>query len=126
MKPGGVQILADLFDCDPCLLNDRTLIDAALSAAARAAGAAIVKQDVHAFDPHGITGVAILAESHLAIHTWPEHGYATLDIFTCGETARPDQAIDVVANILAARKVTRCSLKRGEDVLAPLAEDTRP
>jgi S-adenosylmethionine decarboxylase proenzyme len=126
VKAGGVQVLADLFNCDPRLLNDRAVIDTALSTAAHAAGVTVVKQDVHAFDPHGFTGIAILAESHLAIHTWPEHAYATVDIFTCGETARPDQAIDAVANILGARTVTRCSLNRGEGVLAPLAEDTRP
>lgn len=124
MKAGGVQVLADLFNCDPGLLNDRAVVEAALSVAAHAAGATIVRHDVHQFEPHGITGIAILAESHLTIHTWPEHAYATLDIFTCGETATPERAVDAVADILKPTTITRCSFHRGEEALTPVVGGT--
>ena len=119
MRAGGVQVLADLFECDPAMLDNRAVVEAALYRAASAARTTVVKHDVHQFQPHGVTGIAILAESHLAIHTWPEHGYATVDIFTCGETATPNLAIDAVADMFKASSVTRCVVQRGEPLLSP-------
>lgn len=113
MNPGGVHIVADFFDCDGATLDDSSAIAEALTAAATAAGATLVSQHVHPFSPCGVTGVAILAESHLAIHTWPEHRYAAIDIFTCGDVALPARAIDELGHLLLPTTQSRWTLVRG-------------
>jgi len=82
----GHQIVAEFYACDPALLADVGFITAAMLEAARRTGATIVTQTFHHFSPHGVSGAVIIAESHLAIHTWPEYGYAAVDLFTCGDT----------------------------------------
>ena len=90
----GSHLLADLYGCQH--LMDSTRIEAVLQKAAQAAGATIVMSHVHDFPaPGGVTGVVLLAESHISIHTWPEHGFAAVDIFMCG-TAKTDVALDQV------------------------------
>ena len=84
--------------------------------AARACGAAIVDLKVHKFPPIGVTGIAILTESHLAIHTWPEYGYAGVDIFTCGEHADPTEAVSVLRRQFEADHVQVMRLDRGMSV----------
>ncbi|MCK6552109.1 adenosylmethionine decarboxylase, partial [Myxococcota bacterium] len=83
MNALGRHELVELYDCDPATLDDEAAIATHMLAAARAAGATIITERFHKFAPHGVSGVVILAESHLTIHTWPEHGYAALDLFTC-------------------------------------------
>ena len=83
LPSAGVHLTIDLWGADG--LDDRRLIEGALVNAARAARATLLKLFVHEFEPFGITGVALLAESHISVHTWPEHGYAAFDIFTCGD-----------------------------------------
>ena len=89
-------MLADLAGIDAALLTDPDAIDALLRKAATCAGAAILHSHFHAFGPGmGVTGVLLLAESHISIHTWPEHGFAAADIFMCGD-ARPQLALEVI------------------------------
>lgn len=82
--PLGSQIVADLFDCDEELLKHVETVEAAMIAGAIEGHATIVSKCFKQFDPFGVSGVLVIAESHIAIHTWPEHKYAAIDIFTCG------------------------------------------
>jgi len=106
-RPAGIHLLADLHGIEAALLTDAGRIDALLREAALAAGARILHSHFHTFGPGmGITGVLLLAESHISIHTWPEVGFAAADIFMCG-AARPQLALDVIDQALApsAREV---------------------
>ena len=80
----GTHILLELYDCPPERLKTPPVAEAALLAAARAMGATVRSHHFHAFSPYGVSGVVIIEESHLTVHTWPEYGYAAVDIFTCG------------------------------------------
>jgi len=104
----GTHLLADLSGIAPHLLTDCGGIEALLRDAAGAAGATILHSHFHAFGPgQGVTGVVLLAESHISIHTWPEQGFAAADIFMCGGTA-PQRALDVlVRTLLPARSAVR-------------------
>ena len=85
----GTHLIIELSGCDQRILGDVEQIRGAMVMAAVEAGATIVGQSFHKFSPGGVTGIVALAESHLSIHTWPEHGYAAADIFTCGAALRP-------------------------------------
>jgi len=91
-EPRGTHYLIDLFDCNAEKLNDESFIEASLLAAAELAGTQILHFYFHQFEPMGITGSVVIAESHINIHTWPEHGYAAVDVFTCGESSFPKVA----------------------------------
>ncbi|WP_432723550.1 adenosylmethionine decarboxylase [Jeongeupia wiesaeckerbachi] len=93
IEPVGRHLLADLCGVPPALLSDAVAIEAALRAAAADAGATVLFGHVHPFgDGQGVTGVLLLMESHISIHTWPEHGFAAVDVFMCGD-ARPELAL---------------------------------
>jgi len=81
--------------------------------AARRAGATVVEKAFHQFNPYGVSGVVIIAESHLFIHTWPEHGYAAVDIFTCGDQVRAEMAAEWLAEKMESRNFTMIELRRG-------------
>ena len=109
----GLHLLADLHGVDPVLLRDAAAIEALLRRAALAAGARILHGHFHRFgEGGGVTGVLLLAESHISIHTWPEAGFAALDIFMCGE-ARPRVALEVVEAELGAGACALRSIVRG-------------
>lgn len=113
-RPAGIHLLADLAGVDAALLVDADAIDALLRTAAVAAGARILHSHFHTFGPGaGVTGVLLLAESHISIHTWPEHGFAAADIFMCGD-AQPQRALDVID--AAFRPATRAvqTIARGQ------------
>jgi S-adenosylmethionine decarboxylase len=94
-------------------LSNPALVESALSASAEVAGAILLKMDLHVFSSTGgITGVAILAESHISIHTWPEHGYAALDLFMCGD-AMPHRAIPIIRSAFSPSRITMVEQKRG-------------
>ncbi len=84
-SPKGVHYLLECSGIDLSILNDKDRLEKILCDGATAAGATVVESTIHAFNPHGLSGVIVIAESHIAIHTWPEDGYAAVDIFTCGE-----------------------------------------
>ncbi|MGZ8360662.1 MAG: adenosylmethionine decarboxylase [Allosphingosinicella sp.] len=108
----GRHLIADLHGCSG--LADLGLIKRALEAAAAAAGATVLETRLHSFGPgQGVTGVALLAESHISIHTWPEHGYAALDIFLCGRRHDLEAALAVVSERLQATSVQRQTVPRG-------------
>ncbi|QJE03505.1 adenosylmethionine decarboxylase [Massilia forsythiae] len=112
-RPAGTHLLADLHEVAPALLRDAGAIDALLRRAALAAGARILHGHFHTFGAGGgVTGVLLLAESHISIHTWPENGFAALDIFMCG-AARPRLALAAIEAALQAGRVTLRSVARG-------------
>ncbi len=80
----GRHLIGEFYGCDHTLLNDPTTVEQAICDAAHAVGATVLHVQAHRFAPQGVTATVIIAESHLSIHTWPEHGYAAADIFTCG------------------------------------------
>ena len=119
----GTHVLADLSGVAPALLADCGRIEALLREAAAAAGATILHSHFHAFGPgQGVTGVVLLAESHISIHTWPEQRFAAADIFMCG-ASQPELALAVMRAALApsaceVRTVRRAAQRlAGEDVL---------
>lgn len=81
----GNHILVEFMNCDPHIMNDVATIERDMVDAARKAGATVINSTFHHFSPWGVSGVVVIQESHLAIHTWPEYGYAAVDLFTCGE-----------------------------------------
>jgi S-adenosylmethionine decarboxylase len=106
-RPAGLHLLADLHGIAPALLTDPAQLDALLREAALAAGARILHSHFHAFgEGQGVTGVLLLAESHISIHTWPESGFAAADVFMCG-ACQPQRALEVIEAALqpAARGI---------------------
>jgi S-adenosylmethionine decarboxylase proenzyme len=111
VSPRGTHLLVECRGCTPAVLNDAERLEEALRAAAQAIGASVVSATFHAFSPHGVTGVLLLAESHLSIHTWPEYGFAALDLFTCGESD-PRGALPVLREALGGELSFR-AIERG-------------
>lgn len=89
MQALGRQILVEFYKCNPDTLKDVSKIEKSMLEACIMAKATIVRHTFHEFSPFGVSGVVVIAESHVAIHTWPEYNYAAVDIFTCGETIDP-------------------------------------
>ena len=81
----GNHILVEFMNCDPHVMNDVAAIERDMVGAARKAEATVINSTFHHFSPYGVSGVVVIQESHLAIHTWPEYGYAAVDVFTCGD-----------------------------------------
>ncbi len=94
----------ELYGCDSEKLNDESFLRCALNNAAKLANAKILNLMSHKFDPQGVTAIALLAESHLSIHTWPESGYSAVDIFTCGQNMKPDLACQYLIELLRAEE----------------------
>jgi len=107
----GSHLIIDLWEAEG--LNDRDRIEQALVDAVNAAGATLLHIHLHVFEPGGgISGVAVLAESHISVHTWPERGYAAFDIFMCGE-AEPRKALSVLKRAFDPKRVVLGEHKRG-------------
>ena len=109
----GRHMLLELFDCDAEAITSLGLVKAAMIEAAKRAQATIVDVVFHEFNPFGISGVVVIAESHLAIHTWPEHRYAAVDVFSCGEVLRPQVAVDYLVEQFGAGRTSVVELQRG-------------
>ena len=113
MNALGTHLLIDLKGCNPELLDDIQHIKQAMIGAADEAGATIVGENFHKFVPRGVTGIIAIAESHLCIHTWPEYGYAAVDIFTCGKVFEPHKAADLIIKQLQCEQPTIKEFPRG-------------
>lgn len=108
----GHHLLAEFTGCEPASLADLEGVTSAMLQAAKASGATIVTHSFHHFSPHGVSGAVIIAESHLAIHTWPEHGFAAVDYFSCG-SVDAKAALVVLQAAFGATAVETLSLTRG-------------
>lgn len=113
MKALGRQILVEFYDCNSDVINDVSQVESILLEATRASRASIISHNFHKFSPHGVSGTVVIAESHVAIHTWPEYNYAAVDIFTCGETIDPWIIQDYIKTSFEAQNVSSMELKRG-------------
>ncbi len=113
MKALGTHIVCELSGCDPASLTDIDLVQKMMVDAVKEANATIVTKAFHRFQPQGVSGVVVIEESHLSIHTWPETGYAAMDFYTCGEHTDPWAACDYAAKILGATSVLTTEVKRG-------------
>ena len=113
MNALGKHLLLELKDCDREVLNDLSFLKGLLLAAAKEAGATVLGESFHQFNPRGVSGVVIITESHLFIHTWPEHGYAAVDIFTCGNTVQPGKAAQILISRLGAKNHSMLEIQRG-------------
>ncbi|GEM_PF-1733234 len=109
----GKHSVIELHDCDPLLLGQVAKVRETLVIAAQRCGATIVEVVFHEFNPHGVSGIVVIAESHLAIHTWPEHRYAAIDLFTCGDTLCPDPAAEYIAKEFRAASWHIYKIPRG-------------
>ena len=98
-----------LFDLKECLitspLNDEEYVKDTLIEAAKIGKLEVLKVDTHKFEPHGVTGYALLAESHISIHTWPEEGVAKCDIFTCSDKCKPEKAVEYLGEAFEAEQI---------------------
>ncbi len=112
MEKMGTHLVVDAWQAPAELLDDPEAIRKALLEAISAGKATLINLSVHQFSPQGVTATATLAESHIAIHTWPEHGYFAADLFFCG-AGEPEKAMRVLQTALKARQVKIQELKRG-------------
>ena len=112
MENMGTHLVVDAWQAPAELLNNPEAIREALVEAIAAGNATLINLCVHQFSPQGVTATATLAESHIAIHTWPEHGYFAADLFFCG-MGKPEAAMNVLQTALQARQIKMRELKRG-------------
>jgi S-adenosylmethionine decarboxylase len=106
-------MLLELFDCDLDAINNLDTVKETLVEAAKRAQATIVDVVFHEFNPFGISGVVVIAESHLSIHTWPEYRYAAVDVFSCGDVLQPDVAANYLAEQFGAERMSVVEVQRG-------------
>ncbi|TCI25646.1 S-adenosylmethionine decarboxylase proenzyme [Exiguobacterium sp. SH5S4] len=113
MDTMGRHIITELWECNPDKLNDIDYIERLFVDAALRSGAEVREVAFHKFAPHGVSGVVIISESHLTIHSFPEHGYASVDVFTCGDRIDPATASQYIAEGLEAKVREDVKLDRG-------------
>ncbi|MCB9477595.1 MAG: adenosylmethionine decarboxylase [Deltaproteobacteria bacterium] len=119
----GTHHLLDLFGVGAALLDDQSALKATLSRCARDGGATILATHFRRFEPQGVTGVVILAESHVTIHTWPERGAATLDVFTCGDPSIGERIVEGLVAALPSEEHRVTSIARG---MEPPSHERKP
>ena len=113
MNALGKHLLLELKECNKEVLNDLGFLRDTLLTAAEESGATVLGNSFHPFKPQGVSGVVVIAESHLFIHTWPEYGYAAADIFTCGNTVQPEMAVQVLLRELGSKNHSMVEMRRG-------------
>jgi spermidine synthase len=114
MNSLGRHILVEFYGGSTTVLNDVLLIETIMLKAAQESGATIITSQFHRFPPLGVSGFIVLQESHFAIHTWPEHGYAAVDLFTCGFSVDPWIAYDILKQAFQSEHGSALELKRGQ------------
>ena len=118
MEGLGTHCFADLYECPPDLLNDVTHITNSVRESASQGMATLLHEVSHQFVPHGVTALGLIAESHIAIHTWPEHGFAAVDVFTCGDRASAERACAYLAKAMRSRNYSLRKVSRGDDIVS--------
>lgn len=109
----GRHVLAEIYGCGFDVLNDVKKVEKIMVDAALESGAEVREVVFHKFSPQGVSGVVVISESHLAIHTWPELGYAAVDVFTCGDKVNPWDACNYLADKFGASTVDAKETQRG-------------
>ena len=108
----GRHCILELYECDKAKINDEAFIRTTITSSAKVAGATLINLVTHSFKPQGVTGLALLAESHISIHTWPEIGYAAIDVFTCGNHTMPDKACKLFFKDFLAKNFSFKNIER--------------
>lgn len=111
VRYSGVHLIIDLFGARR--LNDMAFIERTMRKCIEAAGATLLHIHLHPFEPNGVSGVAVLAESHISVHTWPEDGYAAFDVFMCGNT-KPELCANILKHAFEAERIETRELLRGK------------
>ncbi|MBI4177540.1 MAG: adenosylmethionine decarboxylase [Candidatus Aenigmarchaeota archaeon] len=117
VKAVGSHLIAEFIDCGFGVLNDEKRIKEAMLNASAAAGFTVLDVSVKKFDPQGVTAILLLSESHFSIHTWPELGYAAVDMFTCSKTCDPNEAFKVLVNYLKPKRYSTKEILRGPNAV---------
>jgi len=121
----GSHSILELYGCPHELLDDQYQVQSFLREAAVKARCQVLGELSHKFEPQGVTALVLLAESHISVHTWPEAGYAAIDVFTCGDNALPDTACNYLTRMFEARRHDLRRLPRGEG-MPRLFQERRP
>ena len=108
----GRHCILELYECDHVRLNDEAFVRTTITSSAKVAGATLMNLVTHSFKPQGVTGLALLAESHISIHTWPEIGYAAIDVFTCGDHTMPEKACELLSKDFLAQNFSFKNIAR--------------
>lgn len=119
----GRHLLIELHDCDRNALDNLELVRDTLVEAADRLDSTVLDVSTHKFDPIGVTAIVMIAESHLSIHTWPEHRYAAMDIFTCSKSMQPADVVGFLSARLGAGNVQTVEVNRG---ILPMVRAGRP
>lgn len=113
MKSLGYHLILELEGCPSTVLDDRDTVRRVMTEAVESSGATLIKPFFHQFSPQGVSGVMIISESHFSIHTWPEYGYAAVDIFTCGDQIDMEVAMQTLRRGFRAASIQKMLLSRG-------------
>ncbi|SFM07742.1 adenosylmethionine decarboxylase proenzyme [Gracilibacillus orientalis] len=113
MDTMGRHVIAELWECNIEMLNDMDRLEKIFVNAALKAGAEVREVAFHKFAPFGVSGVVIISESHLTIHSFPEHGYASIDVYTCGDIIDPNVAVAYIEEQLEAKSTEKLEVPRG-------------
>jgi S-adenosylmethionine decarboxylase len=108
-----MHLIIEFYGCSPEIINDQQFMLNTMNLAAEAAGCEILHSYSHQFEPQGVTVIVVVSESHLSCHTYPELGYAALDVFTCGPLAMPEKALDVLKRLISPKKTVVVANTRG-------------
>ncbi len=114
--PLGKHYLIDFYECDRALINDIEKIRLLMLKTAALIPTKVVNQVFHPFSPYGISGVIVISESHFAIHTWPEHGLVSIDLFTCNPKMNIDRALTFLKESLGANRIKTHTVDRGDEL----------
>lgn len=109
----GNHLIVELYNCQPEAINDVGFVESAMKRAVTVSGATMVQSVFHKFNPHGVSGVIVIEESHFTVHTWPEYGYCAVDIFTCGTEVDYYAALHCLQEQFAAKNLSVSEIKRG-------------
>ncbi len=109
----GSHLLIELFGCEQKLLEQEVSVATTMIQAARESEATIVEESFHEFKPYGVSGAVIIQESHYTIHTWPEHGYAAVDLFYCGGTVKVHRAVETLRQRFRPQRIKFLIVRRG-------------
>jgi S-adenosylmethionine decarboxylase proenzyme len=116
----GLHIIAEFNDCSNHVIDDLKVTEEFLNEAALIAGATIVKSVFHKFAPQGISGVVVIEESHFAIHTWPEHNYAAVDLFTCSDKMHYEKSLEFLKEKFECKNLEFKIIERGINAIKPM------
>jgi S-adenosylmethionine decarboxylase len=112
-RPDGYHLMMEFYGCDSEKINSRKFLHHAVKTAVKQVGLTNLGSRFHQFDPQGVTGFTLLAQSHISLHTWPEYGYLVLDIFTCGDQKQAELLANHFLERLAPARVNRQVLRKG-------------